>query len=62
MLSSEIIMRVAQNCHGYRGRSDLALINSITYVSESCNSCVSNVRGKCTKELFNEIMETIRLN
>ena len=62
MVSSEIKMRVAQNCHGYRPRYSMGLMNSITYGSESCSSCVNYVRGKCTEELFDEIRETIRVN
>ncbi len=62
MVSSETKMRVAQSCHGYRSKYNMALINSITYGAESCSSCVSYVRGNCKEELFDEIMETIRLN
>ncbi len=62
MVSSEIKMRVAQNCHGYRPRYGLEFMSSITYVSESCNSCSNYVRGKCVVELFDEVRETIRGN
>lgn len=62
MVSSEIKMRVAQNCHGYRTRYPMGLISSITYGSQSCSSCVNYVRGKCKEELFDEIRETIRVN
>jgi hypothetical protein len=34
MVSSEIKMRVAQNCHGYRPRYYMGLMNSITYGSQ----------------------------
>ena len=62
MVSSEIKMRVAQNCHGYKTRYDMGFINSITYGSESCSSCVNYVKEKCTEELFDEIREIIRVN
>ena len=62
MISNELKMRVAQNCHGYRSKYVLALINSITYGSENCNSCVNYVREKCTEGLFDEVMEIIRVN
>lgn len=62
MVSSEIKMRVAQNCHGYRARYYKGLMSSITYGSESCSSCVNYVKEKCAKGLFEEIRETIMLN
>ena len=62
MVSSEIKMRVAQNCLRYRTGYNLELINSITYMSQSCSSCVSYVKEKCTEGLFEEIREIIRVN
>ena len=62
MVSNEIKMRVAQNCLRYKTGYDLGLINSITYTSESCSSCVSYVKEKCTEGLFDEIREIIRVN
>ena len=62
MVTNEMKMRVAQNCHGYRSKYDLQLINSITYESESCSSCINYVREKCTEGLFDEIREIIRVN
>ena len=62
MVSSELELRVAQNCHGYRPRYNLGLINSITFGSENCNSCVHYIKEKCTEGLFDEIREIIRLN
>jgi len=62
MVSSEIKMRVAQNCHGYRPKYYMGLMNSITYGSESCSSCVNYVNEKCTEGLFDEIREIIMLN
>lgn len=62
MVSSEMKMRVAQNCHGYRAEYSMRLLNSITYGSESCSSCVNHVRGLCTEGLFDEIREIIRMN
>ncbi len=62
MVSSEIKMRVAENCHEYRARYYMGLMNSISYESESCVSCVNYVKERCTQGLFHEIMETIMLN
>jgi hypothetical protein len=62
MISSEIKMRVAQNCEGYRTSYGMEFINSISYGSESCSSCANYVRGKCIEELFDEVRETIRVN
>ena len=62
MVSSEMKMRVAQNCHGYESRYSMGLMNSITYGSESCSSCVNYSREKCTEGLFDEIREIIRIN
>jgi hypothetical protein len=62
MVSSEIKTRVAQNCDRYRTGYDLGLINSITYMSQSCSGCISYVKEKCTEGLFDEIREIIRVN
>ena len=62
MVSNEIKMRVAENCHKYKPRYYMGLMNSISYGSESCVSCVNYVKEKCTQGLFQEIMETIMLN
>ncbi|MGH4122257.1 MAG: hypothetical protein ACREV6_04940 [Clostridium sp.] len=62
MVSSEIKMRVAQNCHGYRPKYYMGLMNSITYGSESCSSCVNYVKEKCTEGLFDGVREIISIN
>ncbi|MGH4138785.1 hypothetical protein [Clostridium sp.] len=62
MVISDLQIRVAQNCHRYRPRYNLGLINSISFGSESCNSCVHYVKEKCAQGLFDEIREIIRLN
>ena len=62
MVSSDIKMRVAQNCHGYRNIYYMGLMNSISYESESCSSCVNYVKEKCTEGLFDEIREKIMIN
>ncbi|MBZ9684842.1 hypothetical protein G9F72_000385 [Clostridium estertheticum] len=62
MVSSDLKMRVAENCHGYRPIYYMGLMNSITYGSRSCSSCVNYVREKCIEELFDEIRETIMSN
>jgi len=62
MVTSEMKMRVAENCHRYKTKYNLELMNSITYRSESCGSCTYYLREKCTEELFNETWETIIIN
>ncbi|MGV8983948.1 hypothetical protein [Clostridium sp.] len=62
MVASDLEMRIAQNCHGYRPRYNLGLINSISFGSESCNSCIHYVKEYCTEGLFNEIREIIMVN
>ncbi|MBU3146821.1 hypothetical protein [Clostridium sp. CF012] len=62
MVSSELKMRIAQNCNRYTARDYMGLMNSISYGSESCSSCVNYVKEKCTEGLFDGIRETIMLN
>ena len=62
MISSEIKMRVAQNCHGYTTRYSIGLISSLSYESISCSSCANYVRGECTEGLFYEIRGIIMIN
>lgn len=62
MASGELEMRVAQNCHGYKTRCSMELMNNITYGSQSCSSCDNYERGKCTEGLFDGIREIIRVN
>lgn len=62
MISSEIKVRVAQNCPRYRTVGSMELINSITYMSQNCSDCVSYVKEKCEEGLFDEIMEIITVN
>lgn len=61
MITNEIKMRVAENCPGYQSRSLFSSM-SLGTSSESCSNCVNFVRGKCIKNLFDEISETIRVN
>jgi len=61
VISSELKMRVAQNCPGYHPRYIFSSMSMGTS-SESCNNCVNFVRGKCSKNLFDDIKETIRIN
>ena len=62
MVTSEIKVRVAQNCNGYIDKCKLDLINKITYRPHSCSSCVNYLREKCSEGLFNDIRETIMIN
>lgn len=62
MVSSEMKIRVAQNCQGYNPKYEMGLMNSISYGSETCSSCVNYVREKCTVGLFDEIKKMITIN
>ena len=61
MVSSEVKMMVAQNCSSYNPRSAQAMA-SIGNLSGSCGNCCNYVRGRCTKGLFEDIMDTIKIN
>lgn len=61
MISNEVKMVVAQNCNEYESKYLISLI-SMSNFSGSCDSCISYMKGKCSKELFDEIMEIIRRN
>ena len=62
MESNEMKIRVAQNCHGYKTKCSMELINSITYHSQSCRTCVNYIKEKCAEGLFDEIREMISIN
>jgi hypothetical protein len=61
MISSELKMMVAQNCSGYKPIS-LVSMTSLGNLSESCSNCANYIRGRCIKDLFEEIRDTIRIN
>ena len=48
MVSSELKMRVAQNCPGYRNVYPSFTSNILS--NESCDICANYVRGKCIKD------------
>jgi hypothetical protein len=59
MITSEIKMRVAQNCDKYIAKD---LVNEITYRPHSCSSCTNYLIDRCSEGLFNDIRETIMIN
>ncbi|MCY6485921.1 hypothetical protein OW763_16555 [Clostridium aestuarii] len=61
MVSNEMKMVIAQNCQEYEAKYGISMLSMGT-LSESCNNCKNFIKGKCTKGLFDEIMETIRRN
>ena len=61
MISSELKMMVAQNCSSYEGKSAI-FMSSLGSLSESCSNCSNYIREKCSKNLFDEIKETIQIN
>lgn len=61
MVSEMEKMAVAQNCRGYEPRN-AAVMSSMGNLSESCSNCSNYVRGKCIKDLFDDIRNTLRFN
>ena len=61
MVSSELKMMVAQNCASYSPRSAQGMA-SIGNLSESCSNCSNYIRGRCVKGLFENIIDTIKIN
>lgn len=61
MISNRNEMFAAQNCDEYESKYLLNLLNA-SNISSSCNSCANYTKGKCTKGLFDEIVEIIRRN
>ncbi|MCY6372785.1 hypothetical protein [Clostridium ganghwense] len=61
MISNETKMVVAQNCLGYQPRYAITMFSMGT-LSESCSNCQNFVSGKCTKGLFDEVMQIINRN
>lgn len=50
---------VAENCIEYKPKN---FTTNMSFISQGCISCLSCINGECTKELFKEIEERIRLN
>jgi hypothetical protein len=61
MISNRNEMFVAQNCNEYESKYLISLLNA-SNISASCNSCENYAKGKCTKGLFDEIVDIIRRN
>lgn len=61
MVSSGVKMMVAQNCSRYNPKSALPM-SSIGNLSESCSNCSNYIRGRCVKNLFENILDTIKVN
>lgn len=61
MVSEMEKMEVAQNCSGYEPRN-AAVMSSMGSLSESCSNCSNYVKGKCIKNLFDDISSTLRFN
>ena len=50
---------VAENCMEYKPKK---FTTTISCISSGCSSCISYISGKCTKDLFEEIEEMIKIN
>ena len=61
MVSSELKMMVAQNCSYYNRRYALSM-ESLGNLSESCSNCSNYVRGRCVKDLFDDIRDMVKIN
>ncbi|AYF53979.1 hypothetical protein G8S49_13135 [Clostridium botulinum C] len=61
MISSSMKMIVAQNCIEYNPKYTIALLSMVSS-SESCANCKNFIKGKCSKGLFDEVMDIISKN
>jgi len=61
MFSNMDNMLVAQNCIEYNPMHIISLL-SVSAPLESCTNCKNFIKGKCSKELHNEIKEMINRN
>lgn len=52
-------MLVAENCIEYTPKD---FTTSMSFISQGCNSCINYIEGKCNRELFEEIKESISIN
>jgi hypothetical protein len=61
MISAELKSVIGQNCPGYDARYGITIMNSGVF-SESCNNCSNYVRGKCIKDLLDEMRNKVCRN
>lgn len=61
MVSLQNKVLVAQNCIEYESKSYIKIIN-MSSICEGCSDCVNYINGKCSKELFEEIEQIIKMN
>jgi len=61
MVSGQVKMIVAQNCPGYQARYGMVM-STMGSLSQSCSNCGNWIRGRCIKDLFDEVRERIRVN
>lgn len=61
MISIQEKMLVAENCEEYKSKIPI-LNESVSAISQGCNTCVNYINDKCTKRLFEQIGERIRIN
>lgn len=61
MVSNSMKMIVAQNCVGYNPKYTIASLSMLSN-SESCSNCKNFIGGKCTKGLFDEVIDIIGKN
>lgn len=61
MISLHENMLVAENCDEYSPKTYI-VTSSMSSTAQNCSYCVNYENGKCTKKLFEEIEERIRIN
>lgn len=61
MFSNEDKSLVGENCPEYNSRFILHEA-TITNLAHNCINCSNHLNGNCSKNLFNEIYETLRIN
>ncbi|KGM94004.1 hypothetical protein Z968_12250 [Clostridium novyi A str. 4552] len=61
MISNSMKMIVAQNCVAYDPKYTIASLSMLS-TSESCSNCKNFIGGRCTKDLFDEVIDAIGRN
>lgn len=61
MASETEKMAVAQNCSGYSPKNS-GVMSSMGNLSESCSNCANFIKGKCDKNLFDSINDSLKFN
>lgn len=61
MFSNDEKSLVGENCPAYASKYILHEV-SMTNLAHNCINCFNYLNGSCSKNLFNEIYESLRIN